>query len=100
MYYLYSNTIIYEYLYQEDELIASHEDINDKNQTVTFKVGSLKPNMPGHKGNGLFTALKTGDHMEIMPWILLTLFSISFVLTVVGIRIEKKRKSGDGNKEQ
>lgn len=92
--------VIYEYLHQEEELIASHEDINDKNQTVTFKVGSLKPNMPGHKGNGLFTVLKTGDYMELMPWILLTLFSISLVLTVVGIRIEKKRKSGDGNKEQ
>lgn len=85
--------VIYEYLHQEDELIASHEDINDKNQTVTFKVGSLKPNMPGHKGNGLFTALKTGDHIAIIPWILLALAGASIVITMIGLRQKEKMES-------
>lgn len=85
--------VIYEYLYQEDELIASHEDINDKNQTVTFKVGSLKPNMPGHKGNGLFTALKTGDHIAIIPWILLALAGAGIVITMIGLRQKEKMES-------
>lgn len=85
--------VIYEYLHQEEELIASHEDINDKNQTVTFKVGSLQPNMPGHKGNGLFTALKTGDHIAIIPWILLALAGAGIVITMIGLRQKEKMES-------
>lgn len=85
--------VIYEYLHQEEELIASHEDINDKNQTVTFKVGSLKPNMPGHKGNGLFTALKTGDRIAIIPWILLALAGAGIVITMIGLRQKEKMES-------
>ena len=85
--------VIYEYLYQESELITSHEDINDKDQTVTFKVGSLIPNMPGHKGNGLFTALKTGDHIAIIPWILLALAGAGIVITMIGLRQKEKMES-------
>ena len=35
--------VVYEYLYHNGQLIASHEDITDEDQTITFKVGSLKP---------------------------------------------------------
>lgn len=85
--------VIYEYLYQESELITSHEDINDKDQTVTFKVGSLIPNMPGHKGNGLFTTLKTGDHIAIIPWILLALAGAGIAITMIGLRQKEKMES-------
>lgn len=92
--------VIYEYLHQEEELIASHEDINDKNQTVTFKVGSLKPNMPGHKGNGLFTALKTGDRIAIIPWILLALASAGIVITMIGLRQKEKMESKEKDNQK
>lgn len=92
--------VIYEYLHQEEELIASHEDINDKNQTVTFKVGSLKPNMPGHKGNGLFTALKTGDRIAIIPWILLALAGAGIVITMIGLRQKEKMESKEKDNQK
>ena len=92
--------VIYEYLYQESELITSHEDINDKNQTVTFKVGSLKTNMPGHKGNGLFTALKTGDHIAIIPWILLALAGAGIVITIIGLRQKEKMESKEKDNQK
>jgi len=53
--------VVYEYLYHNGQLIASHEDITDEDQTITFKVGSLKPILPPNKGGGLLSALKTGD---------------------------------------
>ena len=92
--------VIYEYLYQESELITSHEDISDKNQTVAFKVGSLKPNMPGHKGNGLFTALKTGDHIAIIPWILLALAGAGIVITMIGLRQKEKMESKEKDNQK
>lgn len=92
--------VIYEYLHQEEELIASHEDINDKNQTVTFKVGSLKPNMPGHKGNGLFTTLKTGDRIAIIPWILLALAGAGIVITMIGLRQKEKMESKEKDNQK
>lgn len=42
--------VVYEYLYHNGQLIASHEDITDEDQTITFKVGSLKPILPPNKG--------------------------------------------------
>ena len=92
--------VIYEYLHQEEELIASHEDINDKKQTVTFKVGSLQPNMLGHKGNGLFTALKTGDHIAIIPWILLALAGAGIVITMIGLRQKEKMESKEKDNQK
>ena len=92
--------VIYEYLYQESELITSHEDINDKDQTVTFKVGSLQPNMPRHKGNGLFTALKTGDHIAIIPWILLALAGAGIVITMIGLRQKEKMESEEKDNQK
>ena len=43
--------VVYEYLYHNGQLIASHEDITDEDQTITFKVGSLKPILPPNKGD-------------------------------------------------
>lgn len=75
-----SSVVIYEYLYkkgqsdkEEDELIASHEDINDEGQTVRFKVGGLKAKLPRNNGSGLSmqNRVKTGDQASIAFFILL-----------------------------
>ena len=68
--------VIFEYLYakspdgEDDELIASHEDINDEGQTVRLKVGGLKANLPGNKDSGVSgnmkSGVKTGDQAPTM----------------------------------
>ena len=67
--------VIFEYLYQGDELIEAHENINDENQTITFKVGSLTVDMPGNGGNGL--SVKTGDNAPIF-------YAVGAMLMAVG----------------
>ena len=76
-----TSVVIYEYLYYEDKLVTSHEDINDKDQTVTFKVGSLSVNLPGNGGNGMFS-VKTGDH-TVVTGIMLTLAGAAIVITSI-----------------
>ena len=75
-----TSIVIYEYLYFEDELVASHEDINDKDQTVTFKVGSLSVNLPGNDGNGVFS-VKTGDKSAPVVGLMLSLAGAAIVIT-------------------
>ena len=88
------STVIFEYLYFEDELVASHEDINDKDQTITFKVGSLSAKMPGNNGHGL---VKTGDDTGItIIGLLLTLAGA----TVVLMSVVKMRRKGDRKHEE
>ena len=88
------STVIFEYLYFEDELVASHEDINDKDQTITFKVGSLSVNMPGNSGHGL---VKTGDDTgSTIIGLLLTLAGA----TVVLMSVVKMRRKGDRKHEE
>jgi len=43
--------VVYEYLYCDDIEIATHEDIEDENQTVTFKTPGIGTNASGKDGN-------------------------------------------------
>jgi len=43
--------VVFEYLYYKDRLIAEHTDINDENQTITFKVPKIKTTATGKDGN-------------------------------------------------
>ncbi len=84
--------VIFEYLYQGDELIEAHENINDENQTITFRVGSLTVDMPGNGGNGL--SVKTGDSGSPIYYIIgAMLISVG----VTGIILGYKRKAGKKN---
>ena len=85
--------VVFERLYTEGIEVAAHTDINDKGQTVKIRVGSLKVSMPDNKGDGLYTALKTGDLVSIFPYILLGLAAVGTIVTVVII----KRKKGKEN---
>lgn len=80
--------VIYEYLYQDNELITSHEDINDKDQTITFKVGSLTVDMPGN-GGGI--SVKTGDNAPIFYAVGAMLMAIGAAVLVITIRKGKKK---------
>ena len=85
--------VVFEYLYHDGQLIASHEDINDQDQTVTFKVGSLKPTLPSNKGGGLLSALKTGDLANIMPFAIALIGTGVFILSTMVWNFRKKKKS-------
>ena len=80
--------VIFEYLYQEDELIEAHENINDENQTITFKVGSLTVDMPGNSGNG---SVKTGDNAPIFYVVGAILMSVGTIGLIITIRRGKKK---------
>ena len=84
--------VVYEYLYHDGQLIASHEDINDEDQTITFKVGSLKPTLPPNKGGGLLSALKTGDFSDIMPFAIALIGTGAIILSIVIYNHRKKKK--------
>lgn len=87
--------VIYEYLYQDNELITSHEDINDKDQTITFKVGSLTVDMPGNGGNGI--SVKTGDSGAPIYYIIGVML---IAVGMAGITLGYKRKAGKKNEEK
>ena len=84
--------VVYEYLYHNGQLIASHEDITDEDQTITFKVGSLKPILPPNKGGGLLSALKTGDFSDIMPFAIALIGTGTIILSIVIYNHRKKKK--------
>ena len=84
--------VVYEYLYHNGQLIASHEDIADEDQTITFKVGSLKPILPPNKGGGLLSALKTGDFSDIMPFAIALIGTGAIILSIVIYNHRKKKK--------
>lgn len=81
--------VVYEYLYHNGQLIASHEDITDEDQTITFKVGSLKPILPPNKRGGLLSALKTGDFSDITPFAIALIGTGAIILSIV---VYKKKK--------
>ena len=84
--------VVYEYLYHNGQLIASHEDITDEDQTITFKVGSLKPILPPNKGGGLLSALKTGDFSDITPFAIALIGTGAIILSIVIYNFIKKKK--------
>ena len=84
--------VVYEYLYHDGQLTASHEDINDEDQTITFKVGSLKPTLPPNKGGGLLSALKTGDFSDITPFAIALIGTGTIILSIVIYNFIKKKK--------
>lgn len=85
--------VFYEYLYlvtEDGEVpVAEHEDINDEDQTVQVKVGSLTAAMPGNSGSGMRT-VKTGDITNFLPYVAAILLAGAAV-TVIVIR---KRREG------
>ena len=90
-----TSTVVFEYLYpgnqdnHEDTPYASHEDINDENQTVSFKVGSLTPFLPNQSGSGM-NAPQTGDNTTI--YYVLGMMCIAAGVGVATYVIRKRKK--------
>lgn len=75
--------VVFEHLYAQETEVATHTDINDEGQTVSYKVGSLTVDMPGNKGNGI--SVKTGDNgapiFHIVGAMLIAVGVIGFIIT-------------------
>lgn len=97
-----TSTVVFEYLYPEDEdtPIASHEDINDADQTVTFKVGSLSAFLPGQGGSGSLIP-KTGDATSIIPYLVAMVWAGAFLIGAVALGKKKKvtREEAEADKK-
>ena len=76
------SVVVFEHLYADGVEVASHTDINDKGQTVTYKLGKLKVTMPNQKNSGLITALKTGDMLAVTPYIVLLMLAGAAILVL------------------
>lgn len=90
--------VFYEYLYlvtEDGEIpVTSHEDINDVDQTIQVKVGTLTTSMPNNNNSGIKT-IKTGDVTAILPYIILVILAAGCVVGVIIVR----RKKGSGIQE-
>lgn len=87
--------VVFERIYYKGKLIGSHEDFNDKNQTVKLKekIGLVEiepPKGPNPYDDTSITietiTPETGDTANLMLWLVLALISISAVTTVVIVR--------------
>lgn len=86
--------VIYEYLYQNGELIKSHEDINAKNQTIWFKERIQEQDQPDSP------SVKTGDDGEMIYHIVgLSMMAVSAGLLIYAF-VSKKRKEKRKEKDQ
>lgn len=87
-----SDVVVFEKLYEEENLIARHEDITDEGQTIHFGKKPVPPkeDEPVTKEPERIEKVKTGDGANI------TLLVISCILSCVGIlccvRIARKTK--------
>lgn len=70
------DVVLYEELYHSNDIIAVHEDINNKEQTITYPDTST--DYP-----------RTGDSFSILPFIILVLLSI---ITFISIISRKNKK--------
>ena len=77
-------TVVYEDMYNDGVKIATHNDITDRNQTVS--IGKLDVRYP-YDGHGL---VKTGDPLAL--GLALMVFGLSSMLLVVTIRAKKRAR--------
>lgn len=98
-----TSTVVFEYLYpgerdnHDDTPYASHEDINDKDQTVSFKVGTLTPYLPNQSGSGVgMTAPQTGDNTTL--YYVLGMMCIASGVGIVTYVIRKRKKVNEDEK--
>ena len=80
---------MFESLYAQETEVATHTDINDDGQTVSYKVGSLTVDMPGNSGTGI--SVKTGDNAPIFYAVGAMLMAIGAAVLVITIRKGKKK---------
>lgn len=77
-----TDIVVFESLYRDGVEIATHADIKDEGQTVTFKIPA--PNTP-----------KTGDERNYGVWIGLGAIALGGVLSMVILKIRTKKNEDD-----
>lgn len=89
--------VVFETLYFADREIATHSDISDKNQTVTFvekqakTTGVISGGAEGKSGSitaKLAASVKTGDYTKLFPYVL----AAGLALLVIAVIIMKKKR--------
>ena len=93
-------TVVFEKVFAGETEVAVHEDINDKGQTILFKIGKVTPNLPGNGDGGLLTALKTGDLAVLLPWIVLTILAAGSIAVVIVLRVRHKKENEEKKNEK
>ena len=86
--------VVFEHLYVQETEVATHTDLNDKGQTVKYKLGTLKPSMPGNRPSG---GVKTGDQTSILLAVLL--IAVASITIVVVFAFRKNIRKGDREKK-
>ena len=86
--------VVFEHLYVQETEVATHTDLNDKGQTVKYKLGTLKPSMPGNRPSG---GVKTGDQTSILLAVLL--LAVASITIVVVFAFRKNIRKGDREKK-
>lgn len=80
--------VVFEKVYDKNEvLIAAHEDINDKDQTVSFT--AVKGKEPVPESNLPKTGVRTGDNQNITLWVLV---SCAAIFTCAKIAFKTKKR--------
>ena len=85
--------VVFEHLYVQETEVAVHADLNDKGQTVKYKLGTLKPSMPGNRPGG---GVKTGDQTSILLTVLLL---VAAGITSVVVFVSRKNRKGGQEKK-
>lgn len=95
---LYEKTVVvFEKVKLNGELVGSHEDLNDKDQTVEIKKPE-KPDKPEEPKVPKESGPQTGDTTSIWPYLLLLLFSVAAVSAVMAYRKKGERREHRKNK--
>ena len=80
--------VVYERLYQGEDQLAEHTDLNDQNQTVKIKIGGLLAAMKNDMNSGLLSVF-TGDNTDLLSYVVILVVSI---VLVGAAWIRKRRK--------
>ena len=76
-------------IYLGEDLVGVHADINDKGQTITYKIGTIKTKIPGD----FFTGVRTGDAAPIAMLGMMLLASFTAIVFII------KRRRGVSHEE-
>jgi hypothetical protein len=79
--------VVFEYLYRNDVLIAEHTDINDVDQTVTFRVPKIGTTATGKDGNKIIPLDKEAVVIDVVAFENLV---IGETYTIVGRLMDKE----------
>ena len=82
-----TSLVVFERLYLGEDEVASHADLSDKEQTVSYEKKIVEN--PGPKASEV-TSVKTGDEANLIVLILCAFLSCTIILRYVIMSAEQK----------